>query len=187
MPKFGTYYLLGNQLQAFLWAFSSSSPWKYHLKIAAPHRPLSIHLFMTSYSGLKIPPKITISFFQIYKEVPNDIREDEPHAILLVLFRVFKKPILMLPLCERSSNMRKPNEKISERCFFEGTKLLVAYLIQLVEAYKITNITDLQQNRICLNVHHIVRSMRSYRSKGARVGSLHFLVSRSNVTQQMNQ
>ncbi|XP_044726541.1 cytosolic non-specific dipeptidase-like [Chrysoperla carnea] len=49
---------------------------------------------------------------QVYKEVPSLIREDESFSIILILQRVFKKEILLLPLGRSDGNAGKPNENI---------------------------------------------------------------------------
>lgn len=44
-----------------------------------------------------------------------------------------EKNILVLPLVGNSSNTGEANENISYRNYFEGTKLLAAYLLQLAQ------------------------------------------------------
>ncbi|XP_060528292.1 cytosolic non-specific dipeptidase-like [Cylas formicarius] len=68
---------------------------------------------------------------QIYKEDPNMIREARARQAVTIFDRVLEKNIVMLPLSCRGSNPGEPNENISSRNFYEGTKLIAAYLFQM--------------------------------------------------------
>ncbi|XP_044754032.1 beta-Ala-His dipeptidase-like isoform X2 [Coccinella septempunctata] len=70
---------------------------------------------------------------QTYKEEPSFIREDRPMTSISTLDGTLEKNILVLPLVGNGSNTGEANENISYRNYFEGTKLLAAYLIQLAE------------------------------------------------------
>lgn len=71
------------------------------------------------------------AMLMVYREAPNMIREDKEIPTILLLQRVLDKSILLLPLAAEKSNANKPNENITKKQFFEGTKVLVAYLSQL--------------------------------------------------------
>ena len=64
------------------------------------------------------------------------IRDDTDYVEINILQKIIKKPILLLPLASKSSNAGKPNENIILRNFYEGTKLLGAYLLQLPNTFK---------------------------------------------------
>lgn len=72
-----------------------------------------------------------LMWLQIYKEAPNMIREDQEIPILLMLRQVIEREVVLLPLANSSCNARGADENISIRNFFEGTKLLIAFLKQL--------------------------------------------------------
>ncbi|KAH0998616.1 cytosolic non-specific dipeptidase-like isoform X1 [Dendroctonus ponderosae] len=67
---------------------------------------------------------------QIYKEDPNMIRESRARKAVTVLDRVLEKNIVMLPLACRGSNPGEANENISSRNYYEGTKVIAAYMFQ---------------------------------------------------------
>lgn len=78
-----------------------------------------------------------ILILQIYKEDPNLIREDKEIPIVLLLQRVLPdRNILVLPLAAGSCNAGSANENINRKQYFEGTKMLMAYLYQLSEIKK---------------------------------------------------
>ncbi|KAL3269953.1 hypothetical protein HHI36_009009 [Cryptolaemus montrouzieri] len=70
---------------------------------------------------------------QTYKEEPSFIREDRPVTSISTLDGTLEKNILVLPLVGNGSKTGEANENIAYRNFFEGTKLLAAYLIQLAQ------------------------------------------------------
>ncbi|CAG9829741.1 unnamed protein product [Diabrotica balteata] len=74
--------------------------------------------------------------FIIYKQDPNLIREDRGRESPAVFDSVLEKNIVMVPLCSKNSNHAEANERISARCYYEGTKLLAAYMFQLAEKPK---------------------------------------------------
>ncbi|XP_050304401.1 cytosolic non-specific dipeptidase-like [Anthonomus grandis grandis] len=67
---------------------------------------------------------------QIYKEDPNMIREAKAREAVTILDRILEKSILMLPLTCRGSNPGESNENITSRNYYEGTKVIAAYLFQ---------------------------------------------------------
>ncbi|XP_028138514.1 beta-Ala-His dipeptidase-like isoform X1 [Diabrotica virgifera virgifera] len=76
------------------------------------------------------------AMIQIYKQDPNLIREDRGRESPTVFDSVLEKNIVMVPLCSKNSNQAEANESISARCYYEGTKLLAAYMFQLAEKPK---------------------------------------------------
>ncbi|XP_017781520.1 PREDICTED: cytosolic non-specific dipeptidase-like [Nicrophorus vespilloides] len=66
---------------------------------------------------------------QIYKEDPSMIREDRDSTSINIL-EMIGKSILLLPLVQKGGN-GPDNECILARNFYEGTKLIGAYLFQL--------------------------------------------------------
>lgn len=68
--------------------------------------------------------------FQIYKEDPNMIRESRARKAVTIIDRVLEKNIVMLPLACRGSNPGEANENISSRNYYEGTKVIAAYMFQ---------------------------------------------------------
>ena len=67
----------------------------------------------------------------MYKEEPNMIREARGNEAVTILDRILEKNIVMLPLSCRGSNSGGPNENISSRNYYEGTKVIGAYLFQI--------------------------------------------------------
>lgn len=59
------------------------------------------------------------------------IREDRARKVLTVLQRITEKSILLLPLGSKGCNAGQDNENITLRNFYEGTKLMAAYLYQV--------------------------------------------------------
>ncbi|KAK9876881.1 hypothetical protein WA026_015917 [Henosepilachna vigintioctopunctata] len=70
---------------------------------------------------------------QTFKEEPSFIREDRPVTSISELAGNLEKNILVLPLAGNGSNTGEANENIAYKNYFEGTKLLAAYLLQLAE------------------------------------------------------
>lgn len=68
---------------------------------------------------------------QIYKEAPNMIREDRNIHSVKLLKMVLDTNALVIPLGNKSGNAGGANENVSLRNFYEGTKLLAAYIFQL--------------------------------------------------------
>lgn len=58
------------------------------------------------------------------------IREDNEMPILLMLRKNIGREVLLLPLVNGHSNGRVSNENVTMRNFFEGTKVLIAFLKQ---------------------------------------------------------
>ncbi|CAH1155802.1 unnamed protein product [Phaedon cochleariae] len=71
------------------------------------------------------------AIIQIYKEDPNLIREDRGRETATIFDNVLEKNIIILPLCAKGADPGEANENISSRNYFEGTKLIAAYLFQL--------------------------------------------------------
>lgn len=59
------------------------------------------------------------------------IREDRGRETATIFDNVLEKNVIVLPLCEKGSNPGGANEYISARNYYEGTKLIAAYLFQL--------------------------------------------------------
>ncbi|XP_025835852.1 cytosolic non-specific dipeptidase-like [Agrilus planipennis] len=70
---------------------------------------------------------------QIYKMKPSLIREDRNIPIVSMLSKVMEKPVMLLPLPSMGANISEPNENISLKNYYEGTKLLAAYILQIAE------------------------------------------------------
>ncbi|CAH1985983.1 unnamed protein product [Acanthoscelides obtectus] len=70
------------------------------------------------------------AIIQIYKEDPNLIREDRPRLTATIFDNVLEKSMLLLPLCSRGSNLGQADENISNKNYYEGTKLIGAFLFQ---------------------------------------------------------
>lgn len=85
------------------------------------------------YANFRSPNYVAASkaTIQIYKDPPNMIREDKNINSVKILSRVIDKVVVLLPLGNKNINAGKPNENITLRNFYEGTKLLAAYLYQL--------------------------------------------------------
>ncbi|KAL1494567.1 hypothetical protein ABEB36_010145 [Hypothenemus hampei] len=71
------------------------------------------------------------AIIQIYKEDPNMIREPIAREAVTILDRILQRNIVVLPLARRGSNPGHENENISSRNYYEGTKVIAAYLFQL--------------------------------------------------------
>ncbi|XP_030764210.1 cytosolic non-specific dipeptidase-like [Sitophilus oryzae] len=70
------------------------------------------------------------AYMQVYKEDPSLIREARAREVVTILDRVLEKSILMMPLSCKGSNSGEANENISIRNYYEGTKVVAAYLFQ---------------------------------------------------------
>nr|CAI5869566.1 unnamed protein product [Callosobruchus analis] len=70
------------------------------------------------------------AIIQIYKEDPNLIREDRGRLTATIFDNVLEKAMLLLPLVSRGSNLGFANENISNKDYYEGTKLIAAFLFQ---------------------------------------------------------
>ncbi|XP_023021265.2 cytosolic non-specific dipeptidase [Leptinotarsa decemlineata] len=73
------------------------------------------------------------AFIQIYKEDPNLIREDRGRETATIFDNVLEKNMIILPLCSKGTNSGEANEHISSRNYFEGTKVIAAYLFQIAQ------------------------------------------------------
>ncbi|XP_057651819.1 cytosolic non-specific dipeptidase-like [Diorhabda carinulata] len=71
------------------------------------------------------------AMIQIYKQDPNFIREDRGRKTAVIFDGILQKNMVMVPLWSRDSKLAEANERILSRCYYEGTKLLAAYLFQL--------------------------------------------------------
>lgn len=58
------------------------------------------------------------------------IREDRERESVTIFNTFLEKPILVLPLCNKTSNLGEEDENISYRNYYEGTKLIAAFLYQ---------------------------------------------------------
>lgn len=58
------------------------------------------------------------------------IREDRERESVAIFNTFLERPILLLPLCNKTSNLSEENENISYRNYYEGTKLIAAFLYQ---------------------------------------------------------
>ncbi|KAJ8947213.1 hypothetical protein NQ318_001498 [Aromia moschata] len=76
----------------------------------------------------------TRATIQIYKECPNIIREDRPRETITILDRVLEKPVVLLPLYCKGCNAGEENENITARNYYEGIKLLAAYMFQVARS-----------------------------------------------------
>ncbi|KAG5883556.1 hypothetical protein JTB14_008523 [Gonioctena quinquepunctata] len=74
------------------------------------------------------------AFIQIYKEEPNLIREDRGRQTATIFDNVLEKNMLILPLCSKGTNSGEADEHITSRNYFEGTKVIAAYLFQIAHA-----------------------------------------------------
>ncbi|KAJ8969556.1 hypothetical protein NQ317_016588 [Molorchus minor] len=73
----------------------------------------------------------TRATIQIYKECPNMIREDRSRETVTTLDRILEKTVLLLPLYCSGCNAGEENENVTSRNYYEGIKLLAAYLFQV--------------------------------------------------------
>ncbi|KAF7273865.1 hypothetical protein GWI33_013443 [Rhynchophorus ferrugineus] len=71
------------------------------------------------------------AYMQIYKEDPSLIREARAREAVTILDRVLEKSIVMMPLSCKGSNPGEVDENISTRNYYEGTKVIAAYLFQI--------------------------------------------------------
>lgn len=71
------------------------------------------------------------ALIQVYKDKPNFIKDDKDMRVVKILDKVIEENIVVLPLSTRGSNCAQANENIPLRNYYEGTKFLGAYLIQL--------------------------------------------------------
>lgn len=59
------------------------------------------------------------------------IRDDTDSKVINIISRITEKNVLLLPIGTRDINAGFENENMPLRNFYEGTKLLGAYLFQL--------------------------------------------------------
>ncbi|KAK4875841.1 hypothetical protein RN001_012263 [Aquatica leii] len=71
------------------------------------------------------------AIIQIYKDDPNMIREDRDLKIVNTLSVISEKSILVLPLGDKHIRAGEDNENMPKKNFYEGIKLLGAYLFQV--------------------------------------------------------
>lgn len=67
------------------------------------------------------------------------IREDRDRRTLTDLARITETKVLLLPLGRKGLNAGRPNENITLKNFFEGTKVIAAFLFQFAALKKSHN------------------------------------------------
>lgn len=69
----------------------------------------------------------------MYKEDPNLIREDRDMKTVVILSRTIERNVLVLPIGDRNINVGGNNENMPKKNYYEGIKLLGAYILQVAD------------------------------------------------------
>ncbi|KAF5283509.1 hypothetical protein FQR65_LT02662 [Abscondita terminalis] len=103
---------------------------KFEVKLKSASRTWSEDIWSINYVAARL------AVFQIYKEDPNLIREDRDLPVVNILSVATEKNILVLPLGDKHIRAGESNESIHKKHFYEGIKVLGAYLFQVAALLK---------------------------------------------------